>query len=92
MSSNVTDEIDTHSTRPLVLHVAVQAKVSEMAFKFSSEKRSGLSATSISRLLRAEQDKIMMGRGAGGEAWPGQLSVDTIRGNWEERRVGCVLV
>lgn len=56
MPPHMTDEINAYSTRPLIVHVAVEAERAEMAFEFAAEEGCGLAAAGVAGFLGAEED------------------------------------
>jgi hypothetical protein len=61
MPPNMTDEVDSQTTRSLVVLVPVQAQRSEKSFEFSLEQWGGLAASSVARALGTHQDDVLMG-------------------------------
>lgn len=67
MPSNVTDEIDTHTAGSLVVEITIETQRAKMALKFATEQGRGLAATGVTSPLRAEEDEVFVGTGAGCE-------------------------
>lgn len=64
MAADVTYEVDSYSSRSLVVEVAVEAERTEVAFEFFAEEGSRLAAAGVAGLLAAEEDEIFVGTGA----------------------------
>lgn len=64
MPTHMANEIDSYTSRPFILEIAVQTQWTEMAFEFSAEKWRGLAAAGVAGFLGAEEDKVFMGTGA----------------------------
>ncbi len=62
--TDMTDEIDAHTSGPFVMKIAVQTQGAKMPFQLPAEKRRGLSAAGVAGLLGAEEDKVFVGTGA----------------------------
>lgn len=60
MPTDMTDEIDGHTSGPFVVKIAIQTQRAEMAFELPAEERRGLSAAGVARLLGAEEDKVFV--------------------------------
>ena len=63
MPTHMAYEIDSYTSRPFILKIAVQTQWTEMTLKFSAEKRRGLAAAGVASFLRTEEDEIFVGAG-----------------------------
>jgi hypothetical protein len=53
----VANEIDTDSTRPLVVEIAEEAERTQMALEFFAEERGALAAARVAGSLGTEEDE-----------------------------------
>lgn len=54
--AHVADEIDPDTAGPLVVHVAVEAEVPELALEFTTEEGCGLATAGVAGFLGADED------------------------------------
>lgn len=65
------DEINPHSAGPRIVRVSIQAERPEMPFEFPLQQRRRLAATGVAGALRAHEDEVFVGAGAGLEGGGG---------------------
>lgn len=67
MSPNVADEIYTHTAGSYIVEITIETQRAEMALKLATEQGRGLTATGVASPLRAQEDEVFVGTGAGCE-------------------------
>ncbi len=65
MSAHVTDEIDPHPARSLIVDVAVQAQGTEVTFEFAAKEGCGLAAAGVAGFLGAQEYQVGVRTGSG---------------------------
>ena len=61
MPPNVRNKVDSHSTRPFIVEIAVQAAGAQLSLEFFAQQGRRLAAAGVAGALGAEKDEGAMG-------------------------------